>query len=271
MSNIKTVQVDYSPGPVTKTESAKTRRRARNAATAPAAATAATTTVAAATAAAAAATATAATNATGAAGAVAAEGKKAAFNQGVAANIARRSSSSSSRVSSNSILNPSIQTIVNKESVVQSKPAKQSAGGKPHVQLMPAKRRIVPHVELVTKAGPAGTGGKMTRHSNSAMHSGSRPAGPAGPIGHRHARARARSRRLLATARVPRKITVHSVTLRKRRDKVEAIKTRIADLPIEKVRAALVAKKLIKPTSKAPEKLLRGMYHDLVMAGGKVE
>ena len=66
-----------------------------------------------------------------------------------------------------------------------------------------------------------------------------------------------------------RRITLGLQALKKRQTRAHKIQTDVKDMPIAKVREHLIAKKIIKPTSKAPEKVLRQMAVDVQIVAGK--
>jgi hypothetical protein len=66
-----------------------------------------------------------------------------------------------------------------------------------------------------------------------------------------------------------RRITLGLQALKKRQTRAHKIHTEVKDMPIAKVREHLIAKKIIKPTSKAPEKVLRQMAVDVQIVAGK--
>ena len=66
-----------------------------------------------------------------------------------------------------------------------------------------------------------------------------------------------------------RRITLGLQALKKRQTRAQKIQVEVKDMPIAKVREHLIAKKLIKPTSKAPEKVLRQMAVDAHIVAGK--
>ena len=66
-----------------------------------------------------------------------------------------------------------------------------------------------------------------------------------------------------------RRITLGLQSLKKRQTRAHTIQTEVKDMPIAKVRELLIAKKLIKPASKAPEKVLRQMAVDAHIVAGK--
>jgi hypothetical protein len=66
-----------------------------------------------------------------------------------------------------------------------------------------------------------------------------------------------------------RRITLGLQALKKRQTRAHKIHADVKDMPIAKVREHLIAKKIIKPTSKAPEKVLRQMAVDVQIVAGK--
>ena len=66
-----------------------------------------------------------------------------------------------------------------------------------------------------------------------------------------------------------RRITLGLQALKKRQTRAHKIQTDVKDMPIAKVREHLIAKKIIKSTSKAPEKVLRQMAVDVQIVAGK--
>jgi hypothetical protein len=65
-----------------------------------------------------------------------------------------------------------------------------------------------------------------------------------------------------------RKVILKSITRRVKKTR-HAIK-HAKDLPLEKLKKVLIEKKLIKPTSKAPESILRQIYADSLIVGKKM-
>jgi hypothetical protein len=66
-----------------------------------------------------------------------------------------------------------------------------------------------------------------------------------------------------------RKIMLGLVSLKKRQTRAHKISQKIKEMPLDKLRAHLIAKQLIKPTSKAPESILRQIAADTqIMNGG---
>jgi hypothetical protein len=66
-----------------------------------------------------------------------------------------------------------------------------------------------------------------------------------------------------------RKIMLGLVSLKKRQTRARKISQKIKEMPLDKLRAHLIAKQLIKPTSKAPESILRQIAADTqIMNGG---
>ena len=66
-----------------------------------------------------------------------------------------------------------------------------------------------------------------------------------------------------------RRITLGLQALKKRQTRAHKIQTDVKDMPFAKVREHLIAKRIIKPTSKAPEKVLRQMAVDVQIVAGK--
>ena len=66
-----------------------------------------------------------------------------------------------------------------------------------------------------------------------------------------------------------RRITLGLQALKKRQTRAHKIHADVKDMPIAKVREHLIAKKIIKPTSKAPEKVLRQIATDVQIVAGK--
>lgn len=67
-----------------------------------------------------------------------------------------------------------------------------------------------------------------------------------------------------------RKITLGVSSLHKRMTRAKKVHKRIKDMPIDKLREHLIAKKLIKATSKAPEAVLRQIAADSQMVAKKI-
>ena len=66
-----------------------------------------------------------------------------------------------------------------------------------------------------------------------------------------------------------RKIMLGLVSLKKRQTRARKISQKIKEMPLAKLREHLIAKQLIKPTSKAPESILRQIAADTqIMNGG---
>lgn len=66
-----------------------------------------------------------------------------------------------------------------------------------------------------------------------------------------------------------RKIMLGLVSLKKRQTRAHKISQKIKEMPLDKLRAHLIAKQLIKSTSKAPESILRQIAADTqIMNGG---
>jgi hypothetical protein len=59
-----------------------------------------------------------------------------------------------------------------------------------------------------------------------------------------------------------RKITMGLVSLKKRQTRAKKISEKVKEMPLEKLRKHLIEKNLIKPTSKAPESILRQIAAD---------
>ncbi len=66
-----------------------------------------------------------------------------------------------------------------------------------------------------------------------------------------------------------RRITLGLQALKKRQTRAHKIHADVKDMPSAKVREHLIAKKIIKPTSKAPEKVLRQIATDVQIVAGK--
>jgi len=71
------------------------------------------------------------------------------------------------------------------------------------------------------------------------------------------------------TTRKTRRITLGLQALKKRQTRAHKIQADVKEMPIAKVREHLVTKKLIKATSKAPEKVLRQIAIDAQIVAGK--
>ena len=66
-----------------------------------------------------------------------------------------------------------------------------------------------------------------------------------------------------------RKIMMGLVSLKKRQTRARKISQKIKEMPLDKLRAHLITKQLIKPSSKAPESILRQIAADTqIMNGG---
>jgi len=66
-----------------------------------------------------------------------------------------------------------------------------------------------------------------------------------------------------------RKITLGIKALHKRMDRAKKMTRKAKEMPLEKLREHLIQKKLIKPTSKAPESVLRQIAADAQIVAGK--
>jgi hypothetical protein len=66
-----------------------------------------------------------------------------------------------------------------------------------------------------------------------------------------------------------RKVTVGVTTLHKRMTRAKKLRDKVKDMPIDKLKEELIKKKLIKPTSKAPESVLRQIATDAHIVAGK--
>ena len=66
-----------------------------------------------------------------------------------------------------------------------------------------------------------------------------------------------------------RKITLGIKSLHKRMDRAKKMTRKVKEMPLEKLREHLIQKKLIKPTSKAPESVLRQIAADAQIVAGK--
>jgi hypothetical protein len=66
-----------------------------------------------------------------------------------------------------------------------------------------------------------------------------------------------------------RKITLGIKALHKRMDRAKKMTRKVKEMPLEKLREHLIQKKLIKPTSKAPESVLRQIAADAQIVAGK--
>ena len=67
-----------------------------------------------------------------------------------------------------------------------------------------------------------------------------------------------------------RKIVLGLVSLKKRQTRANKVSQKIKEMPLEKLRAHLIAKQLIKPTSKAPESILRQIAADTQIVNGGI-
>jgi hypothetical protein len=67
-----------------------------------------------------------------------------------------------------------------------------------------------------------------------------------------------------------RKIVLGLVSLKKRQTRAHKVSQKIKEMPLEKLRAHLIAKQLIKPTSKAPESILRQIAADTQIVNGGI-
>ena len=91
---------------------------------------------------------------------------------------------------------------------------------------------------------------------------------PKGTVAVAAATVAASAKKAHATKRA-RRITLGLQALKKRQTRAHKIQTDVKDMPIAKVREHLIAKKIIKPTSKAPEKVLRQIATDVQIVAGK--
>lgn len=66
-----------------------------------------------------------------------------------------------------------------------------------------------------------------------------------------------------------RKVTLGVVSLHKRMSRAKKMTRKVKEMPYEKLREHLIQKKLIKPTSKAPESVLRQIAADAQIVAGK--
>lgn len=66
-----------------------------------------------------------------------------------------------------------------------------------------------------------------------------------------------------------RKVTVGINSLHKRMTRAKKLRDKVKDMPIDKLKEELIKKKLIKPTSKAPESVLRQIATDAHIVAGK--
>jgi len=67
-----------------------------------------------------------------------------------------------------------------------------------------------------------------------------------------------------------RKIVLGLVSLKKRQTRANKVSQKIKEMPLDKLRAHLIAKQLIKPTSKAPESILRQIAADTQIVNGGI-
>ena len=91
---------------------------------------------------------------------------------------------------------------------------------------------------------------------------------PKGTVATAVAAVAASAKKAHATKRA-RRITLGLQALKKRQTRAHKIHADVKDMPIAKVREHLIAKKIIKPTSKAPEKVLRQIATDVQIVAGK--
>lgn len=71
------------------------------------------------------------------------------------------------------------------------------------------------------------------------------------------------------TTRRVRRFTLGVSALHKRMTRAKKVQRKIKDMPIAKLREWLLSKKLIQPTSKAPEAVLRQMATDAQLVAGR--
>ena len=72
-----------------------------------------------------------------------------------------------------------------------------------------------------------------------------------------------------APTRRVRRFTLGISSLQKRMTRAKKMQKKVADMPLDKLKELLVQKKLIKPTSKAPESVLRQIAADAQIVAGK--
>jgi hypothetical protein len=121
----------------------------------------------------------------------------------------------------------------------QGQPATQSGAGKPSKVVLQSKSKTV---HLAPKGTVAASASSATV---------------------------AASAKKVHTTKRARRITLGLQALKKRQTRAHKIQTDVKDMPIAKVREHLIAKKIIKPTSKAPEKVLRQIATDVQIVAGK--
>lgn len=71
------------------------------------------------------------------------------------------------------------------------------------------------------------------------------------------------------TTRKVRRFTLGVSSLQKRMTRAKKVQKKVDDMPLDKLKALLVQKKLIKATSKAPESILRQIAADAQIVAGK--
>lgn len=72
------------------------------------------------------------------------------------------------------------------------------------------------------------------------------------------------------TLKKPRKITLGISSMYRRLTRAKKTQTRLRDMPLDQLKKLLIAKKLIKPTSTAPESILRQIAADAQIVADKV-
>lgn len=69
--------------------------------------------------------------------------------------------------------------------------------------------------------------------------------------------------------RKQRKVSLGITTMHRRLTRAKKMQTRVKDMPLDKLKAQLIEKKLIKETSKAPEAILRQIAEDAQLVASK--
>ncbi len=146
-----------------------------------------------------------------------------------------------------------------------SAPKSQLGGGgaAPAATAAPTKQIKVEVEETVSQAAPAQLpskvvlGGKKPKHLRVVLTKKN------------HDKTTASAPALDATVVKPRKVTLGLQHLKRRVTKARRLQRFTKTVPLENIKAELIAAKIIKPDSKAPESILRQMYSDAKLVSTK--